>query len=81
MLQESTEPMRGKHSHSGMWGGDPKQQQQSTVGPEQQHGVSSASELFAQPAQPLILNILDLATTILNCTSFPLEGLSSTKCI
>lgn len=72
MLQESTEPVKGRHSHSGRWGGDPKQQHQSREGPEQQHsGVSSASGLLAQPAQPLILNTLDPASTILQCTSSP----------
>lgn len=72
MVQESTEPEKGKHSHSGRWGGDPKQQHQSTVGPEQQRGgVSSTSGLLAQPAQPLILNTLDLANTSLHYTSSP----------
>lgn len=55
IVQESTEPVKGKHSPSGRWGGDPKQHHQSTAGPEEQHGgVSSASGLLAQPAQPLI---------------------------
>lgn len=71
LVQESTEPVRG-HSHSGRWGGDPKKQHQSTEGPEQQHGgVSSASGLLAQPAQPLVVNTLDPAHTILQCTSSP----------
>lgn len=72
LVQESTEPVKGKHSHGGRWGGDPKKQHQSTEGPEQQHGgVSSASGLLAQPAQPLVLNTLDPAHTILQCTSSP----------
>lgn len=72
MVQESTEPVKGRHGHSGRWGGDPKQQHQSTEGPEQQHsGVSSTSGLLAQPAQPLILNTLDPVNTILQCTSSP----------
>lgn len=77
MVQKSTGKVKGECSRTGRQRGDLEQQYWSTAGSEQQYvGVSTASGLFTQPAQPLIFNTLDPTTTILHCISSPREDFS-----